>query len=312
MKITVLEKINFSDEQKERLSSLANNDSIEYYDYRNDTDFNIIKEKVRDSDVVVVNWIDPSPFILYMKPNSMVALLSTGFGWIQNLEEGKKKGVMVSNIPAYSTEAVAEHVFALLLSFNKRIMMASNYSKNNHDSSSLVGTEIKGKTLGIIGLGNIGSRIAEISKAFDMKIITYNRTKRNDPNWMDVTLEELLSESDVVCVSCPLNDESKGLINECNIKYMKKNAVLTGATWGVVDEKALIYALDLGLISGAAFDLSLEGSEKLENIELLQKKNFLCTFHNAYNTFEAEKRQLDICIDNIEAFFDGKAKNIIN
>lgn len=316
MKITVLEKINFSEEQKERLNSIVKNGSIEYYDYTDDIDLSTLKEKISNSDIVVVNWIDPSPFILSMKPNSMVALLSTGFGWIQNLEEAKKKGVMVSNVPSYSTEAVAEHIFALLLSFNKRIMISSNFSKNvivsNENTVSLMGTELKGKTIGIIGLGNIGSRVAEISRAFDMKIVTYNRIKRNHYSYVDVALEELLSVSDIICISCPLNDESRGLINETNIKYIKKSAILTGATWGVVDENALIDALDLDLIGGAAFDLALEGPEKIKNIELLQNKNFLCTFHNAYNTFEAEKRQLNICIDNIEAFLKGKAKNIIN
>ena len=316
MKITVLENINFSEEQKKRLISIVENGSIEYYDYTDDIDLQTAKEKVSNSDVVVVNWIDPSPFILSMKPNSMISLLSTGFGWIQNLEEGKKKGVMVSNIPAYSTEAVAEHIFALLLSFNKRIMISSNYSKNVFKSDektlSLIGTELKGKTIGIIGLGNIGNRVAEISTAFDMKIVTYNRTKKNHYGCVDVTLKELLATSDIICITCPLNDESRGLINETNIKCIKKNAMITGTTWGVVDEVALIYALDLGILSGAAFDLALEGPQKLKNTELLQNKKFFCTFHNAYNTVEAEKRQLDICIDNIEAFLKGEAKNIIN
>jgi len=102
------------------------------------------------------------------------------------------------------------------------------------------------------------------------------------------------------------------LINTSNIGYIKHGAVLVGATWGVVDEIALKSALELGQISGVAFDLALEGAEKLNCIELLERKDFLCTFHNAFNTIEAEKRQLDICIDNIEAFFNGNTKNIIN
>jgi len=317
MKITVLEKVSFSVEQKRRLSDLVSGDGIvEYYEYEEDIEQDVALEKVKGSDVVVVNWIDPSSFILSMKPHSLLALLSTGYGWIQNLQEARANDILVSNIPAYSTEAVAEHIFGLVLAYNRKIMLSSNWSKldvfRQSDDMSLVGTELKNKTLGIIGLGNIGTRIAEIAAVFGMNIITYNRTRKNSSFVADVTLEELLSKSDIVCISCPLNNQSKRLINTSNIGYIKHGAVLVGATWGVVDEIALKSALELGQISGVAFDLALEGAEKLNCIELLERKDFLCTFHNAFNTIEAEKRQLDICIDNIEAFFNGNTKNIIN
>lgn len=317
MKITVLERVPFSAEQKKRLSDLVSErGEVEYFEYREDIAQDIAIKKVQDSDVVVVNWIDPSPFILSMRSHSLIALLSTGYGWIQNLQEAREKNILVSNIPAYSTEAVAEHVFGLLLAYNKKIMLSSNWTKSSvfeeSNKSLIVGTELKGKTLGIIGLGNIGSRIAELATAFGMNIITYNRTRKNNLLATDVILEELLSKSDIICISCSLNNQSKGLINSSNIKYIKHGMVLIGATWGVVDETVLEDALKLGQISGVAFDLALEGAEKLNNRELLERKDFLCTFHNAYNTVESEKRQLDICIDNIEAFLKGNAKNIIN
>lgn len=317
MKITVLEKIPFSEEQKRRLSALVTDrGKIEYYEYGEDIPLDVALEKTKDSDVVVVNWIDPSPFILSMKSHALVALLSTGYAWIQNLQEARAKNILVSNIPAYSTEAVAEHIFGLLLAYNKKIMHSSNWSKadlpNDNAGLSYVGTELKGKRLGIVGLGNIGTRIAEIARVFSMDIVTYNRTKKNNPFVDDVSLDELLSESDIICISCPLNDQSKCLINKSNIKRIKHGAILTGATWGVIDEMALTFALESGQISGVAFDLALEGVEKLNNMELIKQPNFLCTYHNAYNTLEAEKRQLDICIDNIEDFLKGNNKNIIN
>lgn len=317
MKIVVMEKVPFLKEQKERLSALASEKGmVEYYEYGEDIAHETALEIIRDSDVVVVNWIDPSPFLLSMKSHSMVALLSTGYGWIQNLQEAKEKDILVSNIPAYSTEAVAEHVFGLLLAYNKRIMHFSNWTNpelsKKDDAIHKCGSELKNKTLGIIGMGNIGSRIAEIATAFGMDVITYNRTCKNNILAADATLEELLSESDIICISCPLNSDSKGMINNSNIDKIKRGAILTGATWGVVDEASLEMALREGNIAGAAFDLALEGAEKLQRKELLKFHNFICTFHNAYNTIEAQERQLDICIDNIEAFINGKGENIIN
>lgn len=231
------------------------------------------------------------------------------------LTKAREKDILVSNIPAYSTEAVAEHVLGLLIAYNKKIMLSSNWTKADcfkTNEVSIVGNELKDKTLGIIGLGNIGSRIAELADAFGMHIITFNRTRKCDSIAVDVTLEELLSKSDVICISCPLNAQTKNMINSSNIDLIKYGAVLTGATWGVFDEIALQEAIETGRLGGVAFDLALEGAEMLNNKNLLELPNFLCTFHNAYNTVEAEKRQLDICIDNIEAFLNGRYSNIIN
>ncbi len=324
MKITVLEDMGFTPEQKDRLASLG---QVEYYQHGEDLSTKTALELTKDSDVVVVNWIDPSPFILSMKTPSLVALMSTGFGWIQHMDEARERGTLVANIPAYATEAVAEHIFGLLLSFMKRINISSNWTREESDravvfgkeigvvekgTDSLVGRELQGKTIGIIGLGNIGSRVAELSKAFGMKTITFNRTPKNNPIAEDVSLETLLSRSDIVCVTCPLNADSKQMLNGSNFGLLKKNAVLTGATWGVIEENTLLEALKNNAIAGAAFDVALEGAERIENDELLTHPHFLCTKHNAYNTFEAAERQKDICIDNIESFLNATPLHIVN
>jgi len=306
-KITVLEHVPFSEEQKNRLAVLGD---VEYCNYGDNITLDIAIEKTKNSDVVVVNWIDPSPFILSLKENSLVSLLSTGYGWIQNMDELRKRGVLVTNIPAYAAEAVAEHIIGLLLSFVKGITISSNHSKMGKKSP--LGSELKGKIIGIIGLGNIGSRVAELAQAFGMKIITYNRSRKNKPTVVDVTLNELLSMSDIICITCPLSDQSKDMINQSNIGLVKQGAILAGATWGVVEETSLKISLANGRISGVAYDLALEGLEKLQSLELLDLTNFLCTFHNAYNTVEAAERQRNICIDNIEMFLAGKPKNVVN
>ena len=306
-KITVLESIPFSKEQKQRLATLGD---VEYCDYGENIALDVAMEKTKDSDVVLVNWIDPSPFILSLKSNTLVGLLSTSYGWIQNMPKAKKQGTLVSNIPAYSTEAVAEHIFGLLLSFTKKIAVSSNQSKLQKKSP--IGTELKGKSIGIIGMGNIGSRVAELAFAFGMSLLTYNRTSKDNTVAANVTLNELLSMSDIICITCPLNDESRNLINSSNIDFINQGVIIVGATWGVIDETTLKNALESGQIVGVTFDLALEGSEKLMNTDLLDLPNFVCTFHNAYNTVEAAERQRDICIKNIECFLLGKPQNVIN
>lgn len=326
MKITVLEHVPFSLKQKERLSKIGD---VEYFEYGEDIAIETVLQQTKNSDVIVVNWIDPSQFILSLKHPSLVALMSTGYGWIQHLAEARDLGILVSNIPNYATESVAEHILGLLLSFTKRINISSNWTRPSEASgrvssifdreisipqykSSLMGVELKDKTLGIIGLGNIGSRVAELAKAFGMNIITYNRRKKNSSLATDVSFEELLFQSDIICITCPLNDQSKQMINRKNIGLIKKSAVLTGATWGIIEESALLEILKSDQIDGVAFDVALEGTEKIENDELLAHPKFLCTKHNAYNTIESAERQRDICIDNIEAFANGNVKNIIN
>jgi glycerate dehydrogenase len=309
-KITVLEKTNFNAEQKARLASLGN---VEYLEYGEDIPLPVACEKTKDSDVVVVNWIDPSPFLLSMKPTSLVELLSTGYGWIQNMPEAKKKGTLVANIPAYSTEAVAEHVFGLLLGISKRIFA----QLSNEKDDGIQGFELANKTIGIIGMGSIGTRFAEIVNFFGANIITYNRNKKNNPIAKDVSLDELLSASDIICITPSVNDQSRSLINDSNMGLMKNGVIVVGSTWDIVSESALIKLIN-GKKGIAAFDAALEGRQSINadvkkafDAFVTEKKLFL-TPHSAYNTIEAEVRQLDICISNIEHFLRGNPQNIIN
>ena len=167
---------------------------------------------------------------------------------------------------------------------------------------------MENKTLGVIGLGKIGSRVAEIGKrGFNMNVITYNRTPKNLAGIKEVSLEKLLKESDVIAVTCDLNPTSKNLIGEKEFNLMKPTAIIVSTTWGVIDVSALINALKNKRIFGAGLDVDNEFPK-----ELLEFKNVVLTPHNAYNTKEAQIRRVDICIDNIESFLEGKPKNIVN
>lgn len=298
-KLAILEKTNFSASQMQQLEEHFIVDAFD----------NLTQEEANEIapsyDVVVVNWLDPTPFILNMKRGSLVALLSTGYGWITNLKEAREKGVLVANIPGYSTEAVAEHLLGLLLGISKNIFATLN-SADNH----IVGFELKNKTIGIIGLGNIGKRFAEIMNFFGATVITYNRSAKNSSLAQDVDLDKLLAQSDVVCITCSVNDTSKNLINSSNMKNIKKGAVLIGSTWGIVEEQALVAAINSGLIAAVSFDAAIESNDKISDA-LRHGKVFL-TPHIAYNTVESEMRQLDICVDNVISFINGIEKHIVN
>lgn len=300
MRIAVFEKTNFSDEQKSRLEALG---TINYFDGLSQDDANRLAPKY---DVVVVNWLDPTPFLLSMKEGSLVALLSTGYGWITNIKKAHDKGIYVANIPNYSTEAVAEHLLGLLLGVSKNILPTVNKENNG-----AMGFELKNKTIGIIGLGNIGRRFAEILNFFGSNIITYNRNIKNKSGIKDVSLDELLESSDIICISCSVNDDSKGLINMNNIVKVKKGVVIIGCTWNIIEYSAIIHALENKLISSISFDAAVEGGSAVEKKLSSFKERVFLTPHIAYNTVESEKNQIDILINNISSFSVGNPQNIV-
>ena len=301
MKIAILEKTNFTQSQIDRLRKLG---KVDCFDALTQEQANKIAPQY---DAVVVNWLDPTPFLTKMHKGSLVALLSTGYGWITNLKEAAEKGIYVANIPGYSTEAVAEHLLGLLLGISKNIFGTLNTSNNGK-----TGFELSNKTVGIIGLGNIGSRFAEILNFFGAKVITYNRSIKNSVVAKDVSLEMLMQQSDILCITCSVNAESKGLINESNYAQLKKGVIIIGSTWDIITERAIIEGINSDIIDCIAFDAAIEGSEKLPSDFREFSNRVFITPHIAYNTAESEIRQLDICVENIIGFFNGDYKNIIN
>lgn len=165
-----------------------------------------------------------------------------------------------------------------------------------------------GKTMGIIGLGNIGKRLAELLKVFDVKILTYNRTPKKLPHIQDVELEYLLKNSDVVCVTCKLTSETRGLIGKQELELMKSDAILTSTTGGVVNLNDLDDFLDKNSLFGVGLD-DVDQQQVPKN--LLKQENLVCTYHRAYDTNESENNRINLCIDNIEAFLKGKPINKI-
>lgn len=269
-------------------------------------------------------------------PNlKLIATRSTGFDHI-DLEACKEKKITVSNVPSYGENTVAEHTFALILSLSRNIYKAYTRSLR-HDFSieGLKGFDLKDKTLGVIGAGRIGLHVIRIAKGFGMNVLAYDVNQNNLLSevlgFEYVSLEELLSKSDVITLHVPYNKFTHHLIDKDRVKLIKRGAILINTSRGaVVDTEALIEALNNGILAGAGLDV-LEGEElikeekqllydqeKLEVLSnlvkghiLLSKENVVFTPHIAFYSQEALERILEVTAQNIMAFSSGNSQNIV-
>ena len=266
----------------------------------------------------------------------MIATRSTGFDHIDT-EECKNKAITVCNVPFYGENTVAEHTFALILALSRRIYDSVDRArKGDFSLDGLRGFDLKDKTLGIVGLGHIGQHIARIAKGFQMNVLAYDLNKDQKLvgklGFKYVSLEELLSESDIITLHAPYNKNTHHLINLQNINLVKRGAYLINtARGGLVETSALLEALSKGILAGAGLDvleeecfikeeaqlLSKEFPKQcdlktiLQNHILLQQKNVIITPHNAFNSKEALERILETTVLNIESFLKNKLINLV-
>ncbi len=271
-------------------------------------------------------------------PNlKFITTRSTGFDHI-DAKAAKKAGVLVSSVPGYGENTVAEFAFGLILSLARKIYPAIDRVKETGSFSldGLRGFELKGKTIGIIGTGRIGKQVGEIANGFEMKILATDPYEdeefKKKLNVEYVKLEELLNRSDVITLHCPYNKDTHHLINKNNVNEIKKGAIFVNTSrGGVVETAALVGALKDKILSGAGLDvLEEEGEikdelnfltsahpqeEELKNVlynhVLMEMPNVIVTPHNAFNTNEALGEILETTLKNIEAFIEGKPINLI-
>lgn len=250
-----------------------------------------------------------------------IGLQSTGYNVI-DLETASKNNVTVCNIPAYSTNAVAQLVFSFILQFTNKVNL---HSKSVHGGDWSVCpdfcywkaplSELNGKTIGIIGFGSIGRKVAEIAEVFGMKVIFNSKSKKdtgNLKNTIQTDLDTVFKCSDFITCHCPLTPETTGLINSDNLKKMKSTAVIINTSRGpVVNEADLAYALNNNIISGAGLDVLSEEPPKPEN-PLLSAQNCYITPHIAWAAKETRARLLKILDENINAFLSGNTQNKVN
>lgn len=250
-----------------------------------------------------------------------IGLQSTGYNVI-DCSRARELGITVSNIPAYSTNAVAQLVFAFILQITNQITLHSDAVKNGEWSNcpdfcfwKTPLTELEGKNLGIIGFGSIGRRVAALAEAFNMNVIAYSPSKKSTEGYRNLTftdLDTLLKTSDIITCHCPLNDSTKNLINKESIDKMKKSVIFINTSRGpVVDEKALADALNSGKIAAAGLDVLTNEPPAADN-PLFKAKNCYITPHIAWASRETRKRLIELLESNLKAFLKGSPKNVVN
>lgn len=277
-----------------------------------------VAEKIADADMVVCNKTLLDKNTLRLAKNlKYIGLFATGYNNI-DIEYCDEHGITVCNAGSYSTNAVAQHTFALILEhFNN----TANYNKYVQDGlwkrsktfSPFVYqlNELAGKTIGIVGLGNIGRAVAKIANAFEMRVLAYNRSEKSVDGVEFVSLDALLEQSDIVTVHCPLNRDSENMFDKNTFAKMKRNALFVNtARGGVMVEQDLYDALESGTIGGAAIDtLAVEPME--ENCIIMGAKNCIITPHIAWAPVETRVRLMNIVAENIRNFLSGNPTNKI-
>ena len=290
---------------------------VDYQVYERTSPEEVI-ERIGNSDAVFLNKIQITEEIFKACPNlKYIGVLATGYNVI-DLDAARAHGVTVTNIPAYSTESVAQHVFSFVLYFTNQVaqhsasVMAGDWVKCPdfcYWNGSL--TELNGKTLGIFGYGNIGKKVSELAKAFGMKVICCTRTPK-DGMPEAVSFEELLKRSDFLTLHAPLTEQTKNIINKESLSLMKKSAYLINtARGGFVVEKELADYLNEGGIAGYAADVLLNEPMNAD-CPLLKAKNCVITPHIAWAPLETRKRLQGIAEENLKAWLSGKPINVVS
>ena len=276
--------------------------------------------RAADADIVLTNKVIISREVMVQLPClKYIGVLATGYN-VVDIQAAHERGIVVTNVPAYSTESVAQMVFAHLLNATNR---TDHYATQNRELRwtenqdfcywDFPHMELAEKTFGIVGLGNIGQRVAEIALAFGMKVkaVTSKPAVALPTGIGKADLEELLATSDVVSLHCPLTNRTRHMINPQTLQLMKPSAILINTGRGpLVDDQAVATALAEGRLSAFCADVLTEEPPKADN-PLLKQPNAFITPHIAWATNEARTRLLQVVISNVKAFLDGKPQNIV-
>ncbi|MBC3757594.1 D-2-hydroxyacid dehydrogenase [Hyunsoonleella sp. SJ7] len=281
-----------------------------------------IIENIGDAEIIFTNKTPLNSNILSQAPSiKYIGVLATGYN-IVDIATARKSGITVTNVPDYSSSAVAQFTMALTLELCHRIGDHNASVKNgdwvkSRDFSywNYPLIELSGKTLGLIGFGKIAKATAKLAQAFGMKILVYNRTiysEYENESLEFVSLNELLQDSDFVSLHSPLTTETKGIIKRETISKMKHSAFLINTARGpLVVEKDLADALNNGTLAGAALDVISEEPMKKDN-PLLQTENCIITPHIAWASKEARQRLMMTTVENLKSYLNGKPQNVVN
>lgn len=295
--------------------SILSND-VQVYD--DSTNAELI-ERIRGAAVVVTKEIPVTAELLSQFPDTVKLIVEAGTGYNNiDLNAAKERGITVCNIPAYSTERVAHTVIMMILNFastmQKQIGMLAKGDRSNFTKHLQVShTEVNGKTLGVVGAGHIGMEVIKVAKALGMNILVHTRTPKADGDGVRyVSLDELLENSDYITLHCPLNDQTKHMINKETIAKMKPSAVIINTGRGpLINEADLCEALAAKRIAGAGLDVQ-EVEPPVEDSPLYTLDNVIITPHMGWKGLETRQRLVGIIRDNVQAFFKGEPINVVS
>lgn len=316
MKIVILDAVTLTLNDDIDFSVFERYGEVTIYQFTKDEQ---IVERIKDADVVLCNKSLMSGDKLSQAPNlKYIGLFATGYNNI-DLEYTRAHGITVCNAGSYSTEAVAQHVFALILhNYNTiarydKFVKDGGWIKTDKFSPFTEMRELYQKTIGIIGYGSIGRQVAQIAKAFGMKVIVFSRhiALGEKDGIRAASMDELLAESDIVTIHCPLNKDSEKMCDSEFFAKMKKDALFINTSrGGVVDEKALVYALNNGVIGAAALDV-IETEPMKPDCRLLEAENIIITPHAAWAPLETRTRLIKIVSENLKKWLARTPINVI-
>ena len=276
-------------------------------------------ERIQGARVVVTKELPVGADLLSQFPDTVKLIVEAGTGYNNiDLNAAKERGITVCNIPAYSTERVAHTVIMMILNFastmQKQIGMLAKGDRSNFTKYLQVShTEVNGKTLGVVGAGHIGMEVIKVAKALGMNILVHTRTPKADGDGIRyVSLDELLDNSDYITLHCPLNDQTKYMINKEAISKMKTSAVIVNTGRGpLINEADLCEALAAKRIAGAGLDVQ-EVEPPVEDSPLYTLDNVIITPHMGWKGLETRQRLVGIIRDNVQAFFKGEPINVVS
>lgn len=295
--------------------SVLSNDVQVYDDSTNEE----VIERIQGARVVVTKELPVGADLLSQFPDSVKLIVEAGTGYNNiDLDAARVKGITVCNIPAYSTERVAHTVIMMLLNFastmQQQIGMLAKGDRSNFTKHLQVShTEVNGKTLGVVGAGHIGMEVIKVAKALGMNILIHTRTPKADGDGIRyVSLDELLEHSDYITLHCPLNEQTKHMINKDTIAKMKSSAVIINTGRGaLINEADLCEALVAKRIAGAGLDVQ-EVEPPVEDSPLYTLDNVIITPHMGWKGLETRQRLVGIIRDNVQAFLKGEPINVVS
>lgn len=313
MKLVILEPLGIPMSELEDMAKRTLKDTIDItiYDNRKE-DIPTLIERSRDADIVVLsNFKYPKEVISSCPKLKMICVAFTGVDHV-DIEYCREKGITVCNCAGYSTSAVADLVFGMVISLSRNIIACDKTIRKGGTKDGLIGFELEGKNFGIIGAGAIGQRTAQIANAFGCNVYAYSRTIRNIENVKFIDLDTLLSTCDIVSLHVPLNDSTRGMISKEKLELMKPTSILINTARGpVVDNTALAEALNNGTIAAAGVDVFETEPPIADNHPLLTAKNILLTPHIAFASQQAFEKRAVIVFDNIVSYLNGNPINVI-